>query len=140
MKKFDLENIGKKMPYKAPSEEFFANFQSDMMARIASEEEAKKRVITSEKSSTEQPRMGAKRSMMRLFVPLAAAAASLTIGLFVVDKVDYTSPTKDMGYLVTDNLDATMDSYFDSLSDDQLAYLLDNTSSQDDFYSTLPEN
>lgn len=84
--------------------------------------------------------MGAKRSMMRLFVPLAAAAASLTIGLFVVDKVDYTSPTKDMGYLVTDNLDATMDSYFDSLSDDQLAYLLDNTSSQDDFYSTLPEN
>ncbi len=127
MKKFDLENIGKKMPYNAPSEEFFANFQSDMMARVASEETSRKKTQS-------------RGAMMRLFVPLAAAAASLAIGLFVVDKVDYISPVKDMGYYVSDNLDATMDSYFDNLSDDQLAYLLDNTSSQDDFYSTLPEN
>ncbi len=126
MKKFDItDKIGKKMPYKAPSEEFFANFKSEMMERVAQKEEKKS--------------LGRTMSL-KLIIPILTAAASLMIGLFVVDKIDYNPQRDDMSYLVSDNLDASIDSYFNSLSDDELAYLLDNTSSQDDFYSTLPIN
>ncbi|MFR9552705.1 MAG: hypothetical protein SNH35_00475 [Rikenellaceae bacterium] len=125
MKKFDIaDKIGKKMPYKAPSEEFFATFKSEMMERVAQEEK----------------KTAGRTMSLRLFIPMFAAAASLLIGLFVVDKIEFNPSRDDMSYLVSDNLDASIDSYFNSLSDDELAYLLDNTSSQDDFYSTLPTN
>ncbi len=125
MKKFDtVDKIGRKMPYKAPSEEFFASFKSEMMERVSKTEEIKR----------------GKTISLRVFVPMFAAAASLLIGLFVVDKIDYKSQHEDMNCLVSDNLDASIDSYFNNLSDDELAYLLNNTSSQDDFYLTLPTN
>ncbi len=125
MKKFDVaDRISKKMPYKAPSEEFFANFKKEMMERVEDEDK----------------RANGRKISFRLFIPMLAAAASLLIGLFVVDKVDYLSQREDASYLISDNLDASIDSYFNTLSDDELAQLLDNTSSQDDFYLTLPEN
>ncbi len=125
MKKFDIENIGKKMPYEAPSERFFESFKSDLMDRVAVEQPRKRRLIP---------------PVVRLFTPIITVAASLLIGLFVFEKSDFRSTSESMNYLVSDNLDASLDSYFGSLSDDELAYLLDNTSSQDDFYLTLPEN
>ncbi|MFR9603163.1 MAG: hypothetical protein SNG02_04745 [Rikenellaceae bacterium] len=130
MRNFDLEKIGKKMPYEAPSEKFFENFKSDVLERVEREK------------SVPQPttKKFTLATTMRLFVPLVTAAASLLIGLFVFDRMDYSSSAEDMSYLISDNLDASLDSYFNSLSDDDLAYLLDNTSSQDDFYLTLPEN
>ncbi|MFI3283133.1 MAG: hypothetical protein SNG10_06425 [Rikenellaceae bacterium] len=132
MKEFDVDKIGKRMPYKAPSEEFFANFQLEMLEKAEHEDRKIVKELESKKII--------KTPMLRLLVPLAAAAASLMIGLFVVENVDYKSSSKDMGYLVSDNLDASMDAYFSSISDDELAYLLSNTSSQDDFYLTLPTN
>ncbi len=129
MKNFDFEKIGKKMPYEAPSEKFFENFKSNILEQVEAENhkpQPVKRAFTT--------------PALRLFVPLVTAAASLLIGLFAFDQIDYKSVSEDVNYLASDNLDASLDSYFDNLSDDDLAYLLDNTYSQDDFYLTLPEN
>ncbi len=117
-REFDIESIGKKMPYTPPPPQFFDNFKEQMMERVSQEEPARKGV------------------KIRLLAPIIAVAASLAVGLFIVDRVSH-EPTPQF---VTDNLDASIDSYFNSLSDDELAYLVDRSATQDSFYLTLPTN
>ncbi len=117
-REFDIESIGKKMPYTPPREEFFDNFKEKMMERV---------------SHQESPHRGVR---MRLLAPIIAVAASLAVGLFIVDRVSHEPKSQ----FVTESLDASIDSYFNSLSDDELAYLVDRSATQDNFYLTLPTN
>ncbi len=118
----EIEKIGREMPYSAPSQEFFDNFKTEMAARVAAQESQN-------------------RSMpLRGIIPMIAVAASLLIGLFIVDIVDHRA-TKGAGqYLGAESIDQSIDTYFNNLSDDELAYLVDRSSTQDDFYLTLPIN
>ena len=120
--KIEIEKIGRKMPYAAPSEAFFEEFKRDMMDKVATE-------------STQQRRL-----TVRAIISMVAIAASLLVGLFIVDRVEHTLSSPAEHNLVSESLDDSMDSYFNNLSDDELAYLVDRSSSQDIFYLTLPAN
>ena len=121
-REFDIEKIGRKMPYTAPKEEFFENFKSRMMEEVSKDKP--------------QP----KRGYIRLLVPMIAVAASLMVGLFIVESVDHKTPREQSQQLLSESIDDSIDSYFNNLSDDELAYLVSSSSSQDDFYLTLPTN
>ncbi len=121
MKEFDIDKIGKKMPYSAPSEEFFDNFESELFKKIT-------------------PSKREKSMVLRLFIPICSAAAALFVGLFLFADVDSKESLHMDQYAMNGTLEECMDSYFASLSDDELASLLVETSSQDDFYASLPSN
>ncbi len=121
MKEFDIDKIGKGMPYDAPSEEFFDNFEAKLFDKIESTESEKTRII-------------------KLFVPISSIAAALVVGFFVFTNVKSTSDSTTDMYAMNDSAENYLESYIESLSDDELATLLTQTSTQDDFYSSLPTN
>ncbi|MFI3285506.1 MAG: hypothetical protein R3Y08_02525 [Rikenellaceae bacterium] len=121
MKEFDIDKIGKGMPYKAPNKEFFDNFTDKLLAKV--EQKPK--------------RMSISFTMLAPFVAIAAAVVViLTISLDLGSNL-----ATENGYYISENLDESLDSYFASLSDEQLAALVSNsTGCQDDFYDNLPNN
>lgn len=119
MKEFDIEDIGKKMPYKAPPEEFFVQFKERMAQQTA----------------TQSLRSRANR--FRLLIPMVAAAAMLLVGVFVFDHLDHRQATIDAGYYVSESVDQSIDDYFSNLSDEELSSLVAGASTNDDFYLTL---
>lgn len=131
MKKFDIDKIGRKMPYSAPPEEFFENFKTKMEL-MSSEEMAQQ--------SSECPK-GARRVLYsKRLISFVAAAATLLVGLFIAERIDYREERSKMQYAISESIDSSIDSYFDNLSDEELAYLVDSNYAQDDFFLTLPNN
>ncbi|MFI3323829.1 MAG: hypothetical protein SNI45_00800 [Rikenellaceae bacterium] len=118
MKDFDLKKIGKEMPYKAPSEDFFADTTDQILSRV---EKKRPKVFT----------------LRRVLAPAFGVAASLAV------IISLTFALKDDAqwnneYLISDNLDESLDAYFGTLSDEELTYLASQSSYHDDFYDNLP--
>ncbi len=120
MKEFDINKIGKEMPYKAPSSDFFENFTEELLLKV---------------EQKPKPRLGLIRKLAPICGIAAAVAAVLTISLNTLNNNSWES-----SYLISESLDDSLDSYFASLSDEELASLVAESSYHDDFYSTLPNN
>ncbi len=118
MKDFDFNTIGKKMPYEAPSNDFFEEFTQDMLAKV------------------ESPR---KKSfdLRRLIIPISSIAAILLLGVLFSVTFEKNDKLIKMEYMLADNLDESLDLYFKTLSDDQIETLAYETSYQDDFFANL---
>ncbi|MFI3268208.1 MAG: hypothetical protein R3Y51_05775 [Rikenellaceae bacterium] len=121
MKDFDINKIGKKMPYSAPSDDFFEKFSADMLSRV---EVQQKRRIT----------------YRRLISFSSAIAATFIIGFLIIFKTsdNIQIQTQKADYVAYENLNASIDSYLDDLSDSELSNLVSELAYQDDFYSNLP--
>ncbi|MFI3316879.1 MAG: hypothetical protein SNF93_04765 [Rikenellaceae bacterium] len=119
MKDFDLEKIGRKMPYEAPGDKFFENFTDELLAKVAAK--PKKRM-----------------AIVRTLTPFLSAAALIALVVTVSLRGDMTSSAFKGEYIISENLDESIDSFFNSLSDDELSVLIAENSYHDDFYSNLP--
>ncbi|MFR9651017.1 MAG: hypothetical protein SNG35_03215 [Rikenellaceae bacterium] len=124
MKEFDIEDIGKKMPYNAPPEEFFVQFKERMVREVAEQEHS-----VNGRSS--------KLVRLRLLIPMVAAAAMLLVGVFVFDRLDHRQAGIDAGFYISESVDQSIDDYFSNLSDEELSSLMAGASTNDDFYLTL---
>ncbi len=119
MKEFDINTIGKGMPYKAPGEDFFENFTDELLSKVEQE-----------------PKVGRQPILMRL-APLCGIAAAVAVVLSVAFNLSLDKNNFSDSYLAGDSLDDYFDSYFASLSDEELASMVAESSYQDDFYLNL---
>lgn len=111
MKSFDIEKIGKKMPYSAPSAEFFESFTQYTMARIDRESRG--------------------RSLVRgAFISVASMAASVALMLTM------NLPSDSTNYSLA-SYDSDLDAYVTNLSDDELSTLFYDMELEGEFYSNL---
>lgn len=111
MKSFDLESVGKKMPYEAPSAEFFENFNDATLARIERERGVGMRI---------------RRMLISIPAVAAVAAIVLTVALRAESSVD-----------IFNDFDMSLDSYVENLSDDDLNSLLYDIELASEFYTNL---
>lgn len=108
MKEFDIESIGKKMPYAAPKPQFFEQLPNEVMQRI---ESSKRRTM-----------------VLRRVVSFAAAAVFMgVVATFTLTNIQHSS---------ADSYDQ-MDQYLGALSDDELSTLLAESESMNEFYTNL---
>ncbi|MFI3281442.1 MAG: hypothetical protein R3Y44_05665 [Rikenellaceae bacterium] len=119
MKDFDINKIGKKMPYEAPDEKFFEEFTDDLLAKVA-------------------PQPKRQFWLGRKLTPVWGIAAAVAVVLSVTLNLGGDKSAWGNDYIISENLDESIDSFFDNLSDDELAYLLAENSYNDDFFSNLP--
>ncbi|MFI3333597.1 MAG: hypothetical protein SNI51_01740 [Rikenellaceae bacterium] len=120
MKEFDINTIGKEMPYKAPNSDFFENFTEELLNKVEQKPKPRLRIISQ-------------------IAPFCGIAAAVAVVLAI--SINLTSNDKwSSNYIISENLDESLDSYFASLSDEELASLVAESSYHDDFYSTLPNN
>lgn len=105
MRDFDIESIGKKMPYSAPSEEFFERVTIDTLKR------AKREQI-------------ARRTLRRLTIGLTTIAAAVVVAVVYI--IPSTRPTYEVEL---SQLESNLDTFFETLSNDEvsaIAELSDN--------------
>lgn len=117
MKEFDIDKIGRKMPYQAPPADFFDKFTEDMLSQV-------------------KPRPTRLTTLRRLAAPISAIAAAFIVGIFLL----YNNNSSEQEYIISDNLEESLSAYLDNLSDSELDYLAMEIYSQEDFYANLPEN
>ncbi|MFI3262690.1 MAG: hypothetical protein R3Y26_07255 [Rikenellaceae bacterium] len=122
MKDFDINKIGKKMPYAAPSDDFFEKFSADMLSKV--EEQEKKRI----------------NLRFRKIISFTSAIAAMFIAglMLTLTMKDETSSFTNSDYLAYENVNASIDSYLCSLSDSEISNLFSEIAYEDDFYSNLP--
>ncbi len=113
MKSFDIDKIGKKMPYAAPSTDFFEDFTRDTMARIERET----------------------RSRRALRNALTAVSAIVSIAAAVVLYINVSLPAGEEQ--MYKSYDKDLDAYIANLSDDELSTLFYDMEIEGDFYSNL---
>lgn len=121
MRDFDINTIGKKMPYQAPSEDFFEKFTDDLLAKVT-EEQKPKNVF----------------SLRRTLTPVLGVAAAVAV---IMTTLFMGEPNDDFlrgEYIISENLDESIDSFLGSLTDEELTYLAAESSYADDFYTNLP--
>ncbi len=121
MKEFDLNKIGRQMPYDSPGDKFFEEFTEQMLARVAQEQEPRKVF-----------------SLKRVLIPTLSVAAALAVILTVIFNVEKSSEWSTE-YIISENLDESIDSFFNSLSDEDLEYLALQSSYNEDFFANLPD-
>ncbi|MFI3305939.1 MAG: hypothetical protein R3Y68_05445 [Rikenellaceae bacterium] len=113
MKSFDIEKIGKKMPYAAPEADFFDTLTHDTIARV--ERESRRR---------------------RLLRGAATAVSAITsIAAAIAIYVNVSHPTSEEQMF--QNYDKELDVYVANLSDDELSTLFYDMEIEGDFYSNL---
>lgn len=123
MKDFDINSIGKKMPYAAPTNEFFEDFTHDLMKKIDESRPATKRI-----------------SLRQIVLPIISAAALIVVGMMLTLRLQGEDSVSQIEAMVANNnVDESLDLYFESLSDDQVETLAYEASMQDDFFINLPE-
>ncbi len=120
MKDFDLNKIGKEMPYKAPREEFFEEFTSELMAKI----------------EEPQPRTHKLFWRREELAPLIGLAAAIIVVITLSLNLSSSEP-KGTEYIISENIEESFDSFFGNLSDEELAYLAAESSYNEDFYNNL---
>ncbi len=121
MRDFDINKIGRKMPYQAPGDDFFEKFTDDLLAKVTEEQTPKMRF-----------------SLRRVLTPVVGIAAAIAVVLTVAIKSDSNDDFLRGEYIISENLDESIDSFLGSLSDEELAYLAVESSYQDDFFANLP--
>lgn len=119
MKEFDINKIGKEMPYKAPNADFFDNFTEEVLAKV----ESKRRI-----------------TLISRLAPMCGIAAAAAVILMVVFDVIPSRGIIDDGYMSSENIVESFDSYLTSLSDEEFDRLFAESACQDDFYLNLPYN
>ncbi|MFR9503032.1 MAG: hypothetical protein SNH73_01090 [Rikenellaceae bacterium] len=122
MKEFDLNKIGKEMPYSAPSQEFFEQFTSDLLEQVASIPEPKRKVAV----------FSLRRSLMPIISIAAVIAVVVTLMLNM-----HNSTKVNYDYIISDNIEESVASFLDNLSDEELEMLVAQNSYENDFYSNL---
>lgn len=119
MKDFDINKIGKKMPYQAPDPSFFEDFTDQLLEKVA-------------------PKPKKQFWLGRTLTPLLGVAAAVAVILTITFNKDLKSSGWNNGYIITDNIDESIDSFLGNLSDEDLAYLAMDSSYHDDFFTNLP--
>lgn len=117
MKDFDLNKIGKQMPYQAPNKDFFVDFTDELITKI----------------EQQKPKRFSLKSYFAPIVSIAAIAAivlTFTFGL-------HEEAQMGSEYIISDNLDESVDSFFANLSDEELTKLTTEIAYHDDFYYAL---
>ncbi len=134
MKDFDITKIGKKMPYKAPSEDFFADFTQNIMERV---EEIERVERVERVEGTRRQRVFS--LPRRLVSSLGIAAAVAIVATLSLNLLRSPQITDDL-LLASDNIEASLDAYFASLSDEELSSIASSSSYNEEFYYNLPNN
>lgn len=118
MKDFDINKIGKKMPYSAPSEDFFEKFSADVLSQV---ENKRKRHI----------------NFTRIISLSSAIAAIFVVGL--IFNLNYSDKiiTPSTNNIAFDNINESIDSYLSELSDSELSTLVSDMAYENDFYTYL---
>ncbi len=118
MKDFDINKIGTKMPYQAPDPSFFENFTDQLLEKVA-------------------PKPKKQFWLGRTLTPLLGAAAAVAVILTItLNKEPQGAWCND--YIISENIDESIDSFLGNLSDEDLAYLAMDSSYHDDFFTNLP--
>ncbi len=121
MKDFDINKIGKKMPYEAPDEKFFDNFTEELLSKVA-------------------PQPKKRFTLNRVLTPILGMAAAVAIILNVALRSETSAPAWNDTETLSQSVSESIDSYLSSLSDEELTYLALESSYSDDFFSILPNN
>ncbi len=123
MKDFNINDIGKRMPYSEPSDEFFTKFEEKILNEV--------------KQDTQETKP-AKLTNLKVLMATVAVAATLLIGVFVVfnDTPQPLNPTLDT--LAMETLSKSIDSYLDNMCEAEIQSLAAENSDQETFYSLLP--
>ncbi len=111
------------MPYKAPNADFFDKFTDDLLAKV---EQKPQREF----------------SLMHRLAPALSIAAALAVIVTVSLNVGRKSQDSFLEgeYVLSESVDDSIDSYLNSLTDEEIAYLAVESSCNDDFFSNLPDN
>ena len=107
-KEFDINNIGKRMPYTVP-DDFFANVEDKVMRRVGNDNNSKK-----------------KRGIVIALRTLLAAAACLTLFFVVQTKFVKSAPADDF---------ASVQLAFNNLSSDDQDFLIEVYEDDDILYN-----
>lgn len=119
MKDFDFNKISKEMPYKAPSKDFFEDFTTELLAKV-------------------EPKPKMQFSLRRVLTPLCGIAAAVCVILTITLHKDADNQFMGDRYIISDNIDDSIDSFFSALSDEDISYLAAESSYYEDFYANLP--
>ncbi len=119
MKDFDINKIGKKMPYQAPDADFFEKFTDNLLAKV-------------------EPKPKKQFSLKYTLAPIMGIAAAAAIILTVSLKHNPSEQFINGEYIISENLDESIDSFLSSLSDEELTLLAAESSYNYDFYDNLP--
>ncbi len=121
MKDFNIESIGRKMPYKEPSEEYFNSLEHSILSKVV----------------TKQPSQNSWAKMRYLFIA-TTIAASMLIGVFILFDSRFNTSNSAIESLISQDLNESIDLYLDNLSDSDIQALAAETADQDTFYLILP--
>lgn len=114
MKEFDIEKIGKKMPYAPLEEGYFNRFQQQMLVRL--EVEGKKRTLR-----------------RKLYTSVSAA---VMVGV-VVSAATFVSKSYKATFVASAENKVKVDNFIDNLTDDELALILAENELTSEFYANL---
>ncbi len=110
---FKIESIGKRMPYAAPSAEFFENFTTETLRHI---------------EQRERRGVAIRRTIATITSIAAMVAVTLTIHFMPKGGEQINSLA---------SYDTALDRYVDNLSDEDLTTILNDMEFTEVFYSTL---
>ena len=112
VQEYDLDRLGKKMPFSAP-DGFFERMQANVLAEVAKEEEAKKVKGIQVKAQAKSQR---KAKMIRLYMATASIAACVCL-LVLIGRSFFGSEAVETQHSAASV--ATVDKAYDNLSADE---------------------
>lgn len=112
VQEYDLDRLGKKMPFSAP-DGFFERMQANVLAEVAKEEEAKK-VMEIQMTAQAQSRRRAKT--IRLYMAVASIAACVCL-VVLIGRSFFGSEAMETQHSAASV--ATVDKAYDNLSADE---------------------
>ncbi|MFI3259041.1 MAG: hypothetical protein R3Y16_02985 [Rikenellaceae bacterium] len=125
MKDFDIEKIGKKMPYSAPSTDYFEDFTKRTLERIENEKLRESALKELETEANSPVRV----ILRRVMISAAAVAAAILVGVTLfMPEASNTS---------INDFDTNLDMYVEMLSDEELSTLFYEMEVEGEFYSNL---
>lgn len=126
MEKFDIDKIGREMPYKLPSEDFFDTFSGRLFADLD----------PSAIKPISRYRYSRRKRLTRQLYAAIGVAATVVIAVITLHKVNHSG--SELGYAIKDDIVDSIDSYLTTLSDEELSELSVERDYQLDFYQNLP--
>lgn len=112
VQEYNLERLGKKMPFSAP-DGFFERMQANVLAEVAKEEEAKE---VMEIRMTAQAKSHRKTKMIRLYIATASIAACVCL-MVLIGRSFFGSGAVETQHSAASV--ATVDKAYDNLSADE---------------------
>lgn len=94
MREFDIESVGKKMPYDTPTEEFFESITTQTVSRALREE-------------------ARRTTLRRVVIGVMSLTAAAIVALVITTPIPTSKPSYETELA---QLDKNLDKYFESLS------------------------